>query len=210
MTTIDDAVDEVRDRAVDFLNSEGRSTTHVATGIAITAGFAILATLLATQTIKPPTTKLKHVRKNAKPTTERPKGPLSMILPAVFSATTLSAVRVWNAPDRPERRSAMGLWAAAQAVNAVWLAYRPATLAVQVAAAMTSAGLAAAFAHEARKLAPASPWPTRPTTRRTSPPTGDRGRWARPPCPLTGLPLGIAADLTRRRDDGRAPLLFPM
>ena len=40
MTTIDDAVDEVRDRAVDFLNSEGRSTTHVATGIAITAGFA--------------------------------------------------------------------------------------------------------------------------------------------------------------------------
>ena len=152
MTTIDDAVDEVRDRAVDFLNSEGRSTTHVATGIAITAGFATLATPLATQTITPPTTKLKPGRKNAKPTTERPKGPLSMILPAVFSATTLSAVRVWNAPDRPERRSAMGLWAAAQAVNAVWLAYRPATLAVQVAAAMTSAGLAAAFAHEARKL----------------------------------------------------------
>ena len=86
------------------------------------------------------------------PITERPRGPLSLVLPAVFSATTLSAVRVWNAPARRERTVAMGLWAAAQALNAVWIAMRPASRSVQILAAMSSAGMAAAFAHEARKL----------------------------------------------------------
>lgn len=77
---------------------------------------------------------------------------MSLILPAVYSVTTLSAVRVWNAPSRPERTAALGLWAAAQALNAVWIAMRPASRGLQIAAAMSSAGLAAAFAHEARKL----------------------------------------------------------
>jgi hypothetical protein len=44
------------------------------------------------------------------------------------------------------------LWAAAQALNAVWIAMRPASRSLQIAAAMSSAGMAAAFAHEARKL----------------------------------------------------------
>ena len=48
----------------------------------------------------------------------------------------------------------MGLWAGAQAINAIWIALRPASRGMQIAAAMTSAGLAAAFAHEARKLDP--------------------------------------------------------
>ena len=46
----------------------------------------------------------------------------------------------------------MILWAGAQAINALWIAIRPAGRNMQIAAAMTSAGLAAAFAHEARKL----------------------------------------------------------
>lgn len=152
MTSLDTAVDEVRDRAVDFLNSEGRSTRHVVLGVALTAGFALAATLLATRTIEPRGRSLANIKGKEAPVVERPKGPLSLILPAVFSATTLSAVRVWNAPDRPERQTAMGLWMAAQAINAVWLAVRPASRSLQVLAAMTSAGLAAAFAHEARKL----------------------------------------------------------
>jgi len=48
----------------------------------------------------------------------------------------------------------MILWAGAQAINAIWIAMRPASRGMQIAAAMTSAGLAAAFAHEARKLDP--------------------------------------------------------
>ena len=151
MTDIDDAIDDVRDAATDFLNSEGRSVGHVALGIALTAGFALLATGIASGALRPKRT-LKHVRNREAPVTERPRGAFSLVLPAVFSATTLSAVRVWNAPPARERTVAMGLWAAAQTVNAVWLGLRPSSRWQQVAAAMSSAGLAAAFAHEARKL----------------------------------------------------------
>ena len=149
MTTIDEALDDVQDAATDFLNADGRGAAHVALGIALTVGFALAATVFARQTISP---RPQTLADDDAPITERPRGPLSLILPAVFSVTTLSAVRVWNAPARPERTTAMGLWAAAQALNAVWIAMRPASRNLQIAAAMSSAGLAAAFAHEARKL----------------------------------------------------------
>jgi len=151
MTDIDDAIDDVRDAAADFLNSEGRSVAHVALGVGLTVGFALLATAIASGVLTPRRT-MKNVRNREAPVTERPRGAMSLVLPAVFSATTLSAVRVWNAPPRRERTVAMGLWAAAQTVNAVWLGLRPSSRWSQIAAAMSSAGLAAAFAHEARKL----------------------------------------------------------
>ena len=156
MPEIDAAIDDVRDAAADFLNAEGRSPTHVALGIAATVGFALLATVLATRTVQPRPAVLPTSRGVAAPITERPRGAFSLILPAVFSATTLSAVRVWNAPSNTTRTSAMVLWAGAQAINALWIALRPASRGMQIAAAMTSAGLAAAFAHEARKLDPAA------------------------------------------------------
>ncbi|CAN5367081.1 tryptophan-rich sensory protein [soil metagenome] len=151
MTDIDDVFDDMSERASELLNAEGRSGVHVATGIVLTVGFALLATAIASGSIKPKRT-LKHVRDRAAPVTEKPQGAFSLILPAVFSATTLSAVRVWNAPTSRERSLAMGLWFAAQTVNAVWLGLRPSSMRSQIAAAMSSAGLAAAFAFEARKL----------------------------------------------------------
>ena len=149
MPTIDDAIDDARDAAVGFLNADDRNAGHVLLGVAVTVGFALAATAFARKTIRPRPPELAD---DDNPITERPRGPLSLILPAVFSATTLSAVRVWNAPSAKERNTAMGLWAAAQALNAVWIALRPASRGLQIAAAMSSAGMAAAFAHEARKL----------------------------------------------------------
>lgn len=149
MDNVEDALDTARDAAGDFLNVGERNAAHVALGLAVTVGFALAATLFARRTIRP---RPVHLADDDAPITERPRGPLSLILPAVFSVTTLSAVRVWNAPSRPERTAALGLWAAAQALNAVWIAMRPAGRGLQIAAAMSSAGLAAAFAHEARKL----------------------------------------------------------
>ena len=153
---IEDALDTARDQAADFLNAEGRDWTHVALGLALTAGFALAATTAASKLIRPQPRRALQPLGGDAPITERPRGPISLILPAMFSATTLSAVRVWNAPARPERRTAMALWIAAQAVSAVWLAVRPTRLTTQIAAAMSSAGVAAAFAHEARKLDPAA------------------------------------------------------
>ncbi|WP_029416196.1 tryptophan-rich sensory protein [Brevundimonas bacteroides] len=154
MSDIDDRLDDIREAASDFLNADERDIGHVALGVAVTVGFALLATALASGTIGPRHRTVSQRREGAGPVTERPRGAFSLVLPAVFSATTLSAVRVWNAPARPERTSAMILWAGAQAINAVWIALRPASRGMQIAAAMTSAGLAAAFAHEARKLDP--------------------------------------------------------
>jgi benzodiazapine receptor len=151
MSAIDELIDDVQDQATDLLNSQGRSSAHVATGIVLTVGFALLATALASGTLKPKRTE-RHLRDRAGPVMEKPRGAFSLILPAVFSATTLSAVRVWNAPASRERSLAMGLWVAAQTINAVWLGLRPASMRSQIAAAMSSAGLAAAFAFEARKL----------------------------------------------------------
>jgi tryptophan-rich sensory protein len=151
MSAIDDIIDDVQEQASGLLNAEGRSSVHVATGIVLTVGFALLATAIASGTLKPKRT-MKQVRDRAAPVQEKPQGAFSLILPAVFSATTLSAVRVWNAPTSRERSLAMGLWFAAQTVNAVWLGLRPSSMRSQIAAAVSSAGLAAAFAHEARKL----------------------------------------------------------
>ena len=147
--SIDNALDDARDAATDFLNAEGRDARHVLLGVALTVGFALAATAFASRTVRP---RPRYLVEDDAPITERPRGPLSLILPAVFSVTTLSAVRVWNAPPARERTVAMTLWAGAQALNAVWIALRPAGRAMQIAAAMSSAGLAAAFAHEARRL----------------------------------------------------------
>jgi len=149
MTDIDNVFDDAREAATGFLNAEGRNPGHVLLGVGLTVGFALAATLFATRTLSPTR---DEPGDDAAPVTERPRGPLSLILPAVFSVTTLSAVRVWNAPHARERTVAMGLWAGAQALNAVWIALRPAGRAMQIAAAMSSAGMAAAFAHEARKV----------------------------------------------------------
>lgn len=152
MDSLDDAIDDARDAATDLLNSHGRSAGHVALGVLLTAGFALIATGAANRLLTPRPRSTRQLQAHSGPITERPRGPLSLVLPAMFSATTLSALRVWNAPARRERTVAMGLWGVAQAVNAVWLALRPSSRGLQIAAAMSSAGLAAAFAHEARKL----------------------------------------------------------
>lgn len=152
MTDIPASIDDAIDAAADFLNADERDVGHVVLGVAITVGFALLATAAATGAIGPRRRSVKQFREGAAPVTERPSGAFSLVLPAVFSATTLSAVRVWNAPATPTRTAAMGLWAGAQAISAIWIALRPASRGMQIAAAMTSAGLAAAFAHEARKL----------------------------------------------------------
>jgi len=151
MSDIDDVFDDISDRATDLLNAEGRSPGHVVGGIIVTVGFALLATAIASRAPPRPRS-ARQIRDHEGPVHERPQGAFSLILPAVFSATTLSAVRVWNAPTSRDRSLAMGLWFAAQAVNAIWLGLRPTSMRGQIAAAVSSAGLAAAFAFEARKL----------------------------------------------------------
>ena len=134
-----------------FLNSRGRSGRHVATGLAVTAGVGLVASALVALTADPRETAPDH---DGRPIFQRPRSGYSILLPALMSAATLAGLRVWNAPSGPDRNSALRLWGVSQAVSAFWMASRPRSMAGQMIAAMMSAGLAAAFAHQARKLDP--------------------------------------------------------
>lgn len=150
--SVDDALDQAVDKASDFLNAQDRHPGHVALGLALTIGLALGSAALAHGLVEPRRRSRAQALRGQGAVTERPRGGLGLLLPAVFSATTLSAVRVWNAPSRRERTLALTLWALAQSANAALLALRPTGRAPQILAAMTSAGLAAAFAHEARRV----------------------------------------------------------
>jgi tryptophan-rich sensory protein len=63
--------------------------------------------------------------------------------------TTLAALRVWNAPPSRERGQALTLWSALQASNILLTLWRPRRRAGQLAAAVATAGLTAAYAHAA-------------------------------------------------------------
>jgi len=150
--SVEDTLEGALDGAAEFLNAGDRPAHHVALGLAVTVGFALASAALAKGVVEPRRRTRLQAMKGEGPVTERPRGSLGLLIPAVFSATTLSALRVWNAPSRTERTNALSLWVVAQAANAALLAVRPASRFGQIAAAMTSAGLAAAFAHEARRV----------------------------------------------------------
>ncbi|MFN5482723.1 MAG: TspO protein [Brevundimonas sp.] len=135
--------DQVGRKTRSALNAEHRGAGHVAAGLAVAAGATLLLTWAATR-ITPP--------KAGPAITERPRGPVALILPAALSAASLSLLRVWNAPASPARAGALRLWGAAQLVNAVWIAIRPRSLGGQMLAAMSTAGVAAAFANRARHV----------------------------------------------------------
>jgi translocator protein len=146
MEDIEELIDTARDKAEDFLNAGDRGWDHVAKGALLTVGFAVAVTVLARE-IAP--------KQSARTFSRRMKNEMkagNWLMPAVFSANSLSALRVWNSPARKGRTTAMGLWALAQTANAWWLAARPQNRWSQIGAAMVSAGLAAAFAFEARRL----------------------------------------------------------
>lgn len=142
---------EGRKAATEILNSEGRSGVHVLTGLALCAGAVALSALLAARGAGAMDRAGLH-RDDGRDVVEPPRSLPALIGPALLSAATLSALRVWNAPASPARTRALGLWGGLQALNGLWMALRPQRLASQIAAALTVAGVTAAYAHEARKL----------------------------------------------------------
>ena len=131
------------ERVLSALNAGERESGHVVAGLALAAGMTLLTTWAATRLTTPAP---------GPAITERPRGPFALILPAALSAGSLSLLRVWNAPRSRSRGAALRLWGAAQLTNALWLAVRPRSLAGQMLAAMSTAGMAAAFANRALQV----------------------------------------------------------
>ena len=128
-----------QDRLETTLNSDGRSRGHVLLGIGICLAAVATTTAVAVMTPQP-------VAPGGKPS----RHPVSRAAwPALISVTSLAGLRVWNAPDAPERTRALSLWAAVQGISLLWMVWAPKDRATQVVAAMTTAGFTAGYAHAA-------------------------------------------------------------
>ena len=124
-------LDQAREAVEGYFNSDGRSGRHILLGLVVTAGAAVAASALAARAA-PPVAAEDDEREGAY--IERARGAISIILPALASAATISALRVWNAPQSAARSTALRLWLGAQAVNALWLGVRPRRMAGQMLA----------------------------------------------------------------------------
>lgn len=132
--------DKVEDKLTEALNAEGRSARHVALGLLVALG-AVGATA-AIAAVKP---------QPAVPGGPRqPRASLGRaIWPALFSVTTLAAIRVWNAPSSPARTRALTFWGALQGVNALWMVLCPRDRVTQTVAALSTAGMTGLYAKAA-------------------------------------------------------------
>lgn len=144
-------VDTAQDKIEDQLNSHGRGVAHVAFGVAVCAAIAGGTALLAIKRAPPPAP-AEEATATEGATVKPSKPTLSLLLPALFSLSSLSALRIWNAPSSPRRTRALTLWAVMQGVNAamVWIA--PKRRSAQLVGTLATAGITAAYSETAKRI----------------------------------------------------------
>ncbi len=136
-------LDKAQDKLTDTLNPGHRSAGHVALGAAVCIGAVAVTAFLAHRA--EPGEFQRHLEKEG-----GDRNSLSAVWPALFSITTLAALRLWNTPSSPERTRALTLWGASQALNAAWTAISPRMRALELVGGLATAALTAAYAREAR------------------------------------------------------------
>ena len=144
-------VDTAQDKLEDQLNSRGRGAGHIAIGVAVCAAIAGGTALIALKRT-PPAPPSEQAAATDGATVKPSKPTLSLLLPTLFSLSSLSALRIWNAPSSPRRTRALALWGVMQAVNAalVWVA--PKRRSAQLVGALATAGVTAAYAETAKRI----------------------------------------------------------
>lgn len=142
--------DIIRNVTEDAVNGHGRSTRHIATGVALVGGAVALSALIAATPSHP---KIKAAYDKLEQPAFKPPAPVfSAVWPPLFGLLTLSGLRIWNAPPSAERSRALGFWGAIQGLNALWMALGPKRLALQTATAVATLGVSAAYAREAVRV----------------------------------------------------------
>jgi len=143
--------------AVDSLaNSRGRSTQHILIGLGLTVG-AVAVSALVARMYAPAEDNVEvysDYEEPVQPQTRPPSKVFAIVWPPLFTALTLSGLRIWNAPSSAARTQALTLWGMVQALNAVWMALGPKRLGGHLAAAIASFGTATAYVWRARKVDP--------------------------------------------------------
>ena len=143
--------------AVDSLaNSRGRSVQHILIGLGLTVGAVAVSALVAR--MNAPTEDNYEVYSDyeelVQPEIKPPSKVFAAVWPPLFTALTLSGLRIWNAPKSAARTQALTLWGMVQALNAVWMALGPKRLGGQLATAIASFGTAIAYVWRARQVDP--------------------------------------------------------
>ena len=132
--------ERAQDKIQEAINAEGRSGRHVALGLLLCAGAVGLTAVIAA--VKP-----QPVAPGAP---RQPRASLGRaIWPALFSVTTIAALRVWNAPSSPARTRALSLWGGLQGLNALWMLLRPKDRLTQVVATISTVALTTIYARAA-------------------------------------------------------------
>jgi benzodiazapine receptor len=135
-------IDKARHAAEDSLNVGNRDASHVALGLLICA--SVIAVTATVAVVRP---------QPVAPGAEPPRHPVARaVWPALFSVTTLAAVRVWNAPSSRARTRSLSLWGGLQGLNLLWMIWRPRDKTTRIVAALTTAGLTAAYAHSTAEV----------------------------------------------------------
>lgn len=146
--------EKIHEEVDEALNSEGRSLAHILTGATICLAAVGVSTLVAAYRtpggVNPKVE--RQYDQLDEPAVAPPKKAISVLWPALFSVTTLAALRIWNAPPSRERTKALWMWAGLQALNTAWMALGPKRRTEQLVAALSTAGLTAAYAGTARKV----------------------------------------------------------
>ena len=143
--------------ALDSLaNSRGRPARHILIGLGLTVGAVAVSALIAK--LNPPFEETWEVYSDYEeplpPEAKPPPKLFALVWPPLFTALTLSGLRIWNAPKSPERTQALTLWGLVQGLNAVWMALGPKRLGGGLATAVASLGTAAAYVWRARRVDP--------------------------------------------------------
>jgi hypothetical protein len=124
----------------DLLNAHGRSRGHIAEGVALCAGAALLAALVASRRSPGAVAPYGRVRL------------FGVVAAPLTLVTALSGLRVWNAPASRERTHALELWGVLQLMSAVAALISPGRRAAQLAAAVGALGAGVGYAVTARKV----------------------------------------------------------
>jgi translocator protein len=131
--------DKAQDHFQEALNAEGANPSHVMLGVALCIGIVGLNTAVAS---------LRRQTPGLPGEPNQPSG-IRALWPALSSATTLAALRVWNANPSPRRSKALAYWLALQLANTALMISHPRSRSQQLAAALATAALTAAYARAA-------------------------------------------------------------
>jgi benzodiazapine receptor len=132
------------------------TTGHVLLGLLLAAGAVATAELIAHRqrsAADDPDFMSDYAEIQA-PMANPRKAAFAVIWPSMFTALTISGLRVWNSPSGPTRTRALTLWGLVQGFSAAWMALGPKRVGGRVAAAVASVGAGAVYAYHASKVQP--------------------------------------------------------